>query len=127
MSEETTNNIPSVKEKIKGVPETTGDNVIASSGTNRKGGTKSGKLQPTKDGAIGSSAADRKDKVEDKPVKLKKSEKVAVHSTKNASWSGVGTISKGYNILGPSQAEKWLTKDFVRTATPEEVAREFGL
>jgi hypothetical protein len=24
-------------------------------------------------------------------------------------------------------AEKWVTKDFVRLATPEEVAKEFGL
>lgn len=127
MSEKTKSDIPSVKEKIKGVPETTSDNVISSSGTNRKGGTKSGKLQPTKSGAIGSSAADRKDKIDNKPVTIKQAEKVAVHSAKNASWAGVGAISKGYNVLLPSQAEQWLTKSFVRTATPEEVAREFGL
>lgn len=127
MSEELDIDVSTVKEKIKGVPETTGDNVISSSGTKRNGGTKQGKIQPTKSGAIGSSAADRKDNVSNKAVKPKKTDKVAVHSTKNASWVGVGSISKGYNVMMPSQAEQWLTKDFVREATPEEVAREFGL
>ena len=127
MSEELDIDVSTVKEKIKGVPETTGDNIISSSGTKRKGGTKAGRIQPTKDGAIGSSAADRKDKIDDKPIKLKKPEKVAVYSDKNANWPGVGDISKGYNVVLPSQAEKWLTKSFVREATPEEVAKEFGL
>jgi hypothetical protein len=57
----------------------------------------------------------------------KKSEKtVAIHSTKNVSWSPVGKVYRGYNIVTPEQAEKWLTRSHVRLATPEEVAKEFG-
>ena len=57
----------------------------------------------------------------------KKSEKtVAIHSTKNVSWSGVGKVYRGYNIVTPEQSEKWLTRSHIRLATPEEVAKEFG-
>jgi len=60
-------------------------------------------------------------------VAPKKSNKtVAIHSTKNVSWSGVGKVYRGYNIVTPEQAEKWLTRSHVRLATPEEVAKEFG-
>ena len=51
---------------------------------------------------------------------------VAVHSTKNVSWSEVGKVYRGYNIVTPQQAEKWLTRNHIRLATPEEVAKEFG-
>jgi hypothetical protein len=51
---------------------------------------------------------------------------VAIYSDRNVSWSGVGTISKGYNIVEKDQAEKWLTRKHVREATPEEVASEYG-
>lgn len=55
-------------------------------------------------------------------------EKVALFSTKNLSWSGVGSLVKGYNILNKSVAEKWLAKTSqVRLATPEEVKKEYGL
>jgi hypothetical protein len=57
----------------------------------------------------------------------KKSNKtVAIHSTKNVSWSGVGKVYRGYNIVTPEQAEKWLERSHVRLATPEEVAKEFN-
>ena len=60
-------------------------------------------------------------------VAPKKSNKtVAIHSTKNVSWSGVGKVYRGYNIVTPEQADKWLTRSHVRLATPEEVAKEFG-
>jgi uncharacterized protein (UPF0332 family) len=37
------------------------------------------------------------------------------------------SLSKyGYNIVEKDAAEKWLTRSHIRTATPEEVAREFG-
>ena len=52
-------------------------------------------------------------------------EKVAVFSTRNVSWEGVGTISRGYNIMTQAKAEKWLTRSHVRLATPEEVAKEY--
>lgn len=53
-------------------------------------------------------------------------ETVAIYSTKNVSWPGVGKVLKGYNIVTKANAKKWLKRDHVRSATPEEVARSFG-
>lgn len=58
---------------------------------------------------------------------VKKSEKVAVHSTRNVTWHEVGKVYIGYNIVTPEAAEKWLTRDHIRLATPQEVAKEFGI
>lgn len=76
-------------------------------------------------GVIGTGKVARKPKVEVAKSKPKV-EKVAIHSTKNVTWSTVGKVYKGYNLVTPEQAESWLTRSHVRTATPEEVAREFG-
>jgi hypothetical protein len=73
---------------------------------------------------IGSASADKKETV--KPSAAKEQDKVAIHSTKNVSWSGVGNLSRGYNIVTKAAAEKWLTRYYTRIATPEEVARDFG-
>jgi hypothetical protein len=59
-----------------------------------------------------------------KPVENK--EKVAIYSTKNVTWSEVGKVYRGYNIVDKDAAEKWLTRPHTRIATPEEVAKEFG-
>jgi kynurenine formamidase len=59
--------------------------------------------------------------------KVEKTDKVAVHSSRNVTWSGVGKVYNGYNIVTEDQAEKWLTRDHIRLATPQEVAKEFGL
>ncbi|NBP55218.1 hypothetical protein EBU71_01530 [bacterium] len=76
-------------------------------------------------GVIGVTQVERK--VEKPSTIVKKSNKtVAVHSTKNVSWSGVGKVYRGYNIVTPEQAEQWLTRSHIRLATPEEVAKEFG-
>jgi hypothetical protein len=53
-------------------------------------------------------------------------ETVAIHSTKNVSWPGVGKVLKGYNIVTKGNSKKWLERSHIRIATPEEVAREFG-
>ena len=79
----------------------------------------------TKTGAIGSMAADGPKK-EPKPASADLSEKVALHSTKSVRWEGVGSLSKGYNIVTKAQADKWLTRGHVRIATPEEVQKAFG-
>lgn len=68
---------------------------------------------------IGSMTANQKDAV---PLDAEAS-KVAVHSSRNASWSGYGSVYKGYNILSKKNADKWLTRDHVRPATPAEVAQ----
>jgi hypothetical protein len=51
---------------------------------------------------------------------------VAIYSERNARWSDVGEIHRGYNFVTREQAEKWLTRKHVREATPEEVASEYG-
>lgn len=52
---------------------------------------------------------------------------VAIHSTKNVIWEGVGKVEKGYNIVSKAESEKWLTRSHVRLATPEEIAKEYGV
>jgi hypothetical protein len=76
-------------------------------------------------GAIGSTGADRKPRVAPK-VAEPEPKTVAVFSSKNISWTGVGKLRSGYNILTEKQAELWLTRKAVRLATPEEVAKEFN-
>lgn len=58
-----------------------------------------------------------------------KEETVAVYSTKNVHWDGVGRVNTGYNILSASIADKWIKArpHHVRIANPEEVAKEFGI
>lgn len=75
-------------------------------------------------GAIGSMAADG-------PNKTTKVEglgdKVAIYSTKNVRWEDAGgAVYKGVNIVTKDQADKWLTRNHVRTATPEEVQKVLG-
>lgn len=53
--------------------------------------------------------------------------KVALYSTRNIYWRNVGKLTKGYNIVNKDKADQWLTKEGVRSATPEEVARRYGL
>ena len=55
-----------------------------------------------------------------------KKDTVALYSTKNVTWSEVGKVYRGYNIVEKDAAEKWLTRSHIRVATPEEVAKEFG-
>jgi hypothetical protein len=79
-------------------------------------------------GAIGVTTAP---KSTPKPVKKAvakqvKEETVAIHSTRNVTWEGVGKVYRGYNIVSKSAADQWLTRSHIRIATPEEVAKEFG-
>jgi hypothetical protein len=73
---------------------------------------------------IGSGSADKKESA--KPVTAKEKDTVAIYSTRNVNWSGVGQVSKGYNIVTKQAADKWVKRDHIRIATPEEVARDFG-
>jgi hypothetical protein len=52
--------------------------------------------------------------------------KVAVYSTKNLFKYGVGELKVGYNIVPKEHEEFWLSLDAVRSATPEEVAKEYS-
>jgi hypothetical protein len=109
----------------KEVLETNKENVINSKGTAKKGGTRKPGLAPVKNGALGSSKVEKINK-EVKISAKPEVEKIALHSTKNVYWDGLGEIKKGYNIVRKDRAEKWLTRSHVREATPEEVAKEFG-
>jgi ElaB/YqjD/DUF883 family membrane-anchored ribosome-binding protein len=116
-----------IKTKIKGMPETDENNVIGSSRTTAKGGKKTGAIGVTNNDAIGSVRVDRQAKAKPEPKPLVTEETVAVFSTRNVSWEGVGSVKKGYNIVKPDIADKWLTRSHVRLATPEEVAEEYGI
>lgn len=61
-----------------------------------------------------------------KAESAKKAETVAIYSSRNVTWNGVGKVYRGYNIVEKDAADKWLSRDHVRLATPEEVAKEFG-
>lgn len=114
-----------IKTKIKGVPETDDNNVIGSSRTKAQGGKKFGKITETANGAIGSGPADRSPKVKAKEVV--EPAKVAVLSEKNILVEGLGKLNKGYNIFPKDVADNWLKYSYVRLATPEEVAEEYGI
>ena len=54
-------------------------------------------------------------------------ERVAIYSERNVNWTGVGKVIRGYNIVSKDQADKWLTRNHIRLATPQEVAKEYDL
>ncbi len=86
-------------------------------------------LAPVENGVLGSTKVTKTaSKPKPKSDKAALDERVAIFSTKNVTWSEIGSkVYRGYNIVKPAIAEKWLTKDFIRAATPEEVAKEYGL
>lgn len=79
-------------------------------------------------GAIGATTMvpEPKKPVVKKEKKAAKQDTVAIHSTKNVTWPGVGKVYVGYNIVEKEESEKWLTRSHIRLATPQEVAKEFG-
>jgi hypothetical protein len=115
-----------VVEDVKPVEAEEPKNVISSGSQNPgKPAEEVAGITSVENGVIGTGKVTRKPKAA--PVKeAAKEEKVALHSTKNVTWSGVGKVYRGYNIVTKTAADKWLTRDHVRLATPEEVAKEFG-
>ena len=87
--------------------------------------TKKPALAPVANGVLGSTVAEEKP-AKAAPAKPAKDNTVAIHSTKNVSWVGVGKVSKGFNIVSKGDADKWLTRDHIRLVTPEELAKGFG-
>lgn len=84
-------------------------------------------MAPVADGVIGSTrvtTAKPKPQVTNQDANSD-AEKVAIYSSRNVFWEGVGTVNRGYNIMTQAKANKWLTRDHVRLATPEEVAKEY--
>jgi hypothetical protein len=58
--------------------------------------------------------------------KQKESEKVALYSTRNIHWNGLGNLSVGYNIVSKEASEQMITHKCVRIASPQEVASYYG-
>jgi purine nucleoside phosphorylase len=77
-------------------------------------------------GVIGATTAPKAPERKKSAKAEKPKETVALYSTKNVTWSEVGKVYRGYNIVSKDAAEKWITRSHIRTATPEEVAKEFG-
>jgi hypothetical protein len=59
--------------------------------------------------------------------KEEKEDSVAIYSSRNVTWQGVGKVYTGYNLVTKAAADQWLTRNHTRVATPEEVAKEYGL
>jgi len=75
-------------------------------------------------GAIGSPGAERQDKPKI-VAEPKKKETVAVYSSRNVKWEGVGEVKRGYNFVTPEQAKFWEKRIHIRLATPEEIKEAF--
>jgi hypothetical protein len=83
-------------------------------------------LAPVEGGVMGTAVIEKTEKK--KTIKPKvDGETVALYSKRNISWTYIGELKKGYNIVPADKLDRWLTRDGVRIATPEEVAKEFGL
>lgn len=105
------------------------DNQKVITGPAKKKTSASSNMQKNPENILGSKSADRalaKIIVEEKEEPKKVAEKVALWSNKNIRWSDVGDLKKGYNIVTEEASEKWLSRDSVRKAKPEEVATYFG-
>lgn len=103
-----------------------GQKVIA--GPAKPKGTRKANNFSNENNVVGSRAADAALAREKTNVKEEKDskDKVALWSEKNVRWSDVGALSKGYNIVTEEAAAKWLSKNGIRKATPEEVATYYG-
>lgn len=102
-------------------------NVISSPQKAHTDGPVRSNTSTTATGVISSRAADRVfDKQEVVQEEPKTDNKVALWSDKNVRWTGIGLLSKGYNIVTKEAADKWLTRQGIRKATPEEVATHYG-
>ena len=78
-------------------------------------------------GAMGVTTFKEETKEPAKKASNKKDDSVAIHSTRNVTWQGVGKVYTGYNLVSKAAADQWLTRSHARLATPEEVAKEYGL
>ena len=85
-------------------------------------------LAPVADGVIGATKVAKPKPAAKKAAApaVAEEETVAVHSTRNVVWSGVGKVIRGYNIVSKSASLKWLERDHIRLSTPEEVAKEYN-
>jgi hypothetical protein len=102
------------------------NNLIASPEPQKTATKKSSNKKSVSNDIIGSNIPDLLD-VTATTFPAERKETVALFSTRNVNWEGVGKLEKGYNIVKKAEADKWLTRGHVRLATPEELAREYGV
>jgi len=101
---------------------------VITSGSQRSGNPKEevAGLVSIANGVIGTGSVKPKPKANVNVNPKPEVEKVAIYSTKNVTWNGVGKVYRGYNIVTKEVAGQWLTRSHIRMATPAEVAQEFG-
>ena len=83
-------------------------------------------LGPVGDGAIGATVTKREPRKAAVAKPDNDPKTVAIKSTKNVTWTGVGKVLKGINIVSEKEAAQWLTRDHITVVTPEQVKSEFG-
>jgi hypothetical protein len=76
-------------------------------------------------GVIGVGTASAKPKVKVKKEETKLTT-VAIFSSRNINWQGVGSIVKGYNFVSEEASNTWLTRSAVRIASPDEIKANLG-
>lgn len=97
------------------------DNINVIKGSARTKRNPVSNIENKDDGVFRSKAADKAfNKLID--TEKRQPEKVALWSNKNIRWEEVGTLKKGYNIVHKEASKRWLTKEGIRTATPDEIA-----
>jgi hypothetical protein len=103
------------------------DDIITMKSTTKKPSKKAdSSIGQTESGAIGITDKPAEAHHKENVKKQSKNATVAIHSTRNVVWPGVGNVEKGYNIVSEEVAEKWLTRSHIRQAAPEEISQEFG-
>jgi hypothetical protein len=117
---------PEILEEAPAEPAKLADEVITNAPAKPSKAKAKEAIAPVADGVIGTAAQPAKPQVTKKKATVA-ADDVALYSTRNVRWEGVGTISRGYNVVSKKDAEKWLTRSHVREATAAEVAKELGL
>lgn len=106
--------------------EAAGDNVIRSDSVKPSGNPTSG-TRTNENGVLISDQPERVKSVKKREDSDLNRDRVALFSSRNLSWAGVGKISKGFNFVTREVADKWLVHKAVREASPEEVASHYGV
>ena len=88
------------KFKISAAEEPADNNSITTQDLARGSGTAQA-VGSVANGVIGVTQVENKPKEAVAAVKQESKKTVAIHSTKNVSWSGVGKVYRGYNIVTP--------------------------
>lgn len=116
------------KAQIVKALEATGENVITTASVKPSGQVSDPSATSNENGVL-ISPQPAKVKTTPKPEPRPQDDptKVAIHSPRNLAWKGVGKLNSGYNFVTREEADKWLTIRSVTEASPEEVARHYGI